>query len=411
MDILLPPRPIGGEIRAVASKSHAHRLLICAALSDRATHIVCGELSKDIEATVRCLNALGADIVYADGRFRVEPIRTAKSAVLDCGECGATLRFLLPIVAALGVDGEFVMHGRLSERPIGPLIDLLECKGITITRPETNRLCVSGRLCGGTFPMAADLSSQFLSGLLLALPLLDEESDIMLTTELCSSPYIDLTLATLRRFGITAVATSQGWHLPKQCYRSCGTAAVEGDWSNAAFWLCAGAFCAPMRVTGLDPLSPQGDRRILDLLRRFGAHVLSDEGGITVVPSKLHGIDIDASDIPDLVPPLALVACCAAGTTNIYRAARLRQKESDRLVSIAQALRSIGGKVTVTDDGLKIDGCALQGGRIDSFADHRIAMLAGIASAACLTPIRLHGAQAVEKSYLDFWNALESLVI
>ena len=413
MNLTLSPRPIGGEIRAIASKSQAHRLLICAAFAEKPTKIVCAECSQDIDATARCLSALGAQIDYCGDTFTVYPLDFPMvDAVLDCGESGSTLRFLLPIVAALGISAEFVMRGRLPERPLSPLWELLQDNGIVLTRPTPNTLRMEGKLRSGSYQIAGHVSSQFISGLLFALPLTCGDSKIMLTSELQSAPYVDMTLAALEQFGIRVEVTESGWHLPAgQGYRSCGKLTVEGDWSNAAFWLCSGAICAPMRVTGLHLDSTQGDRRIVEILERFGAKIERGAQEITVSPEILHGIELDASDIPDLVPPIALVGACARGTTRIFGAQRLKIKESDRLLSVSQAINRLGGRVEATDDGLIIEGSALNGGCIDSQNDHRIAMMAAIASTVCRGKIELEGADAVKKSYPRFWEDFRNLVI
>lgn len=413
MNLTLAPRPIGGSIQAIASKSQAHRLLICAAFAEKPTKIVCAETSQDIEATARCLSALGAHIDYCGDTYTVYPIEIPNAeAVLDCAESGSTLRFLLPVVAALGVSADFVMHGRLPDRPLSPLWELLEQNGITFARPAHNTLHMEGRLRAGTYTIAGNVSSQFVSGLLFALPLTNGECNIMLTSPLESAPYVDLTIAALKRFGIESERTENGYRLAQnQRYRSCGRITVEGDWSNAAFWLCSGAFCAPMQVTGLNPASAQGDRKIIEILRRFGAEICTGDDGITVSPARLHGIEIDVSDVPDLVPPLALTATCASGITRIYGAQRLKIKESNRLLSVSQALNSLGGKVIVTDDGLIIEGMPLHGGSVDSQNDHRIAMMAAVASTICSGKIELSGVEAVNKSYPRFWEDFRNLVI
>ena len=409
MELTLSPRPIGGTVASIASKSQAHRLLICAALAWQSTKIICAESSADIDATIRCLAALGADFSRRDGTITVYPMELPRGdRELDCGESGSTLRFLLPVVGALGVGATFRLHGRLAERPLSPLWEEMERHGCRLSRPTPDTLRCEGRLSGGTYQIAGDVSSQFISGLLFALPLTGEESDIMLTSKAESAGYIALTVHALRQFGIAAEQTASGWHIPSgSFYASCGKAAVEGDWSNAAFWLCAGAISRPVTVTGLNPDSLQADRQITEILRRFGAEVRSDESGVYVAPSALHAIEIDARNIPDLVPPIAAVAACARGTTTIFGAERLRIKESDRLKSVADALRAVGGQVEITPDGLQITGCSLHGGTIDSSNDHRIAMLAGILSSVCSQPITLTGAEAVRKSYPSFWEELK----
>ncbi|MBR6826119.1 MAG: 3-phosphoshikimate 1-carboxyvinyltransferase, partial [Oscillospiraceae bacterium] len=344
--------------------------------------------------------------------FIVEPMKAGRFGELDCGESGSTLRFLLPVVAVLGCGGEFILRGRLARRPLSPLQELLEEKGITFARPAPDRLRIEGKLNPGTFAIAGNVSSQFITGLLLALPLLEEGSEIALTTPLESAPYVELTLAVLRLFGLRMPPYKKGWQIPGGLgYHTPGKLRAEGDWSNGAFWLCAGAVSRPVTVLGLDANSTQGDRRIADILEAFGAKVDRTEEGVTVSPGVLKGIDLDARDIPDLVPPLALVAACAQGTTTITGAARLRLKESDRLESIAAALRSLGGRVEVTEDGLMIRGGKLFGGRVNSAEDHRIAMLGALASCVCSASVRVVGAEAVEKSYPDFWEDFERMQV
>lgn len=401
----LTPRPIGGEITAIASKSQAHRYLICAALADGVSRIRCDERSADIDATAGCLRALGAEIEYKDSHFTVRPIRSPQFATLDCGESGSTLRFLVPVVAALGCGADFVLHGRLAERPLSPLQELLEERGIVFTRPQKDILHVEGKLSAGRFEIAGNVSSQFISGLLFALPLLDGRADIMLTSPLESAPYVDLTLAAMRRFGVQIHALS---NFASGSYHACDIT-VEGDWSNCAFWLCAGAISQPVRVRGIDLHSAQGDRKIAEILERFGAGVEKHAFSVSVLPLPMHGIELDASDIPDLVPPIALLAACAEGTTRIYGAKRLKIKESDRLQSVSATINALGGRVTVMEDGLIIEGTGLKGGTVDSQNDHRIAMLAAIASSVCEAPVTLHGSEAVAKSYPRFWEDFEKM--
>lgn len=411
MELTLSPRPIGGTVAAIASKSQAHRLLICAALADRATKIACAETSVDMAATARVLAALGADFTYRNGAYTVYPMELPRGdAELDCGESGSTLRFLLPVVGALGVSATFRLHGRLPERPLSPLWEAMEAHGCRLSRPSADAVRCEGRLDGGRWEIAGNVSSQFISGLLFALPLTGEDADIMLTTPLESSGYVDLTVQALRQFGAEVERTETGWHLPQgQGYRSCGRAAVEGDWSNAAFWLCAGAISAPVTVEGLSLTSLQGDRAILSVLEQFGAKVEANGNRVTVTPDDLRGIALDARNIPDLVPPIALVAACAQGQTRIFGAERLRLKESDRLQSVADALTALGAGVEITTDGLLIRGSRLAGGTVESCNDHRIAMMAAIAACVCSRPITLRGAEAVKKSYPRFWEDYKTM--
>ena len=402
--------PRTGSVRIPASKSQAHRLLICAALGAQPVALRCDGVSADIAATARCLSALGADITDdGAGTLRIDPIAGEMPAHADlfCGESGSTLRFLLPVVGALGADVTFHMEGRLPKRPLSPLDAVLTAHGMTIRR-DGALLHAGGRLRPGAFALPGDVSSQYISGLLMALPRLPGESTLAVTGRLESAGYIAMTEDALRLSGIRlqkrertyTISGGQTARLPAQCH-------VEGDWSNAAFWLAAGALSRPVTVTGLQAESGQGDRVILEYLRRFGAEVEQNADAVTVRPAPLRGCSLDVRSTPDLAPPLALLAACAAGTTRITGAARLRYKESDRLASIAAALRALGADVRDLPDGLEIAGGRLTDGMVDACGDHRIAMLAAIASARC--DVRLRGAECVEKSDPHFWQTLAGL--
>lgn len=393
MTISLPCGPISGTVRAISSKSAAHRLMICAALADAPTRLHCETTSKDIAATAQCLAALAAGEMD-----------------LCCGESGSTLRFLLPVAAALGKTVEFEMQGRLPQRPLAPLDAQLMAHGVVLTRPTPNRLRVQGQLTPGDYTLPGDVSSQYISGLLFALPLLHGPSTLTITGPVQSAPYISMTLDALAQFGVHPRREGSRFIIDPTPYRSPGEVTVEGDWSNAAFWLCAGAVSGPVTVTGLDRKSLQGDREILEILRRFGATVEQTEDCVTAFPGALHGIEVDAGAIPDLIPAVSIVASVARGTTKITNAARLRLKESDRLKTVAAMLSSLGSSVEELPDGLVIEGGKpLSGGRVESFNDHRIAMAAGIASALC--PVTVTGAEAVEKSYPMFWEEVKKLTV
>ncbi|MBE6955069.1 MAG: 3-phosphoshikimate 1-carboxyvinyltransferase [Ruminococcaceae bacterium] len=411
MDLTVSAPRFGGTIRAIASKSSAHRLLICAALSDAPCRMGCSEDSEDIRATVRCLNAMGAAIRPIEGGFAITPIDRSHlpaHAVLDCGESGSTLRFLLPVVCALGLEAELHLHGRLPERPLEPLYSLLCSHGAVLSEPGQAVLHTAGQLKGADFCICGGVSSQYISGLLFTLPLIGGR--IKIEGKLESAGYVELTKEALALAGVT-VTEQDGWlcaegsyHLPTDC-------SAEGDWSNAAFWLCAGAVGAePVTVTGLTPTSCQPDRAIISLLQRFGAQVAQEESQYTVIPAPLHGIEIDASQMPDLVPILALVAACAEGQTRIFGAERLRIKESDRLATTAETLRTLGVAIAETADGLLIEGSTLHGGGISSHNDHRIAMMAAIAALkAGGEAVTIRGAQAVNKSYPAFFRDYAAL--
>ena len=407
---------LSGSLAAIPSKSEAHRLLIAAALSDRETTVVCRETSRDIDATAGVLRALGATVTRTADGFYVTPIKTvAKNATCDADESGSTLRFMIPVSAALSADSDFVCRGRLSDRPLSPMREELLRHGVSLSPQGQNPVSVRGRLTGGDFSLRADVSSQFVTGLLFALPLLDTPSTLTLVGKIESSPYIDITLDTLRRFLVDFTVSTDGrvfGFTPKKTpFTSPVTAASGGDWSNAAFFLAAGALSdAPVTVTGLSRDTKQGDREIISLLRAFGAEVTETENAVTVVRRELHGTNISAEEFPDLVPVLATVASVAAGRTVISGASRLRIKESDRLATVSAMLNALGGRVTETEDGLVIDGVpALSGGVVSAAGDHRIAMSAAVAATVSTSPVSITGAEAVNKSYPAFFEDLASV--
>lgn len=408
------PGPRTGSVRIPASKSQAHRLLICAALGAQPVALQCDGVSADIAATARCLRALGADITDdGAGTFRIVPIAGEMPAHADlfCSESGSTLRFLLPVVGTLGADVTFRMEGRLPERPLSPLDAVLTAHGMTIRR-DGALLHVAGQLRPGAYELPGDVSSQYISGLLMALPRLPGESTLAVTGKLESAGYIAMTEDALRLSGIRlqksgrtyTIPGGQTAHLPAQCH-------VEGDWSNAAFFLCMGALSpAGVTVTGLSAASSQGDRAVLDVLRRFGADVRETQDAVTVRRGALHGVTIDAAPIPDLIPVLSVVAALADGETQIVNAARLRLKESDRLESTAAMLRALGGQVEVYGSGLTVTGRpVLTGGTVDPQHDHRIAMAAATAACGSAAPVTMRDRACIEKSYPRFWTDLSAL--
>ena len=391
MTQIIPQSHISGTVAAIASKSAAHRLYICAALADSPTEITCQSTSRDIEATRACLAAMARG-----------------EALLPCGESGSTLRFLLPVAAALGLEVDFKMEGRLPDRPLAPLDQQLTAHGVRLSRPCHDLLHVSGRLEPGDYVLPGNVSSQYISGLLFALPLLQGTSTLTITGKIESAPYIAMTLDALKQFGVQPECRDHVYTIAPTAYRSPGTAVVEGDWSNAAFWLCAGALAGPVTVTGLDPDSLQGDKEVFEILRRFGAKTEQTGSSFTVSPGSLHAIDIDAAAIPDLVPVLSVVAAAAEGTTRITNAQRLRIKESDRIKTVLAMLTALGAEAEEREDGLVIHGGkALTGGTVDSSNDHRIAMAAAVAATLC--KVTVERAEAVSKSYPRFWEDFEKM--
>ncbi len=406
----IKPALLGGTIPAIASKSDAHRLLILAALSHGETRLIMEQRSEDIDATIGCLRALGAAIeILPDGVVVRGIEHPNENPLLDCGESGSTFRFLLPVAAALCEHARFTGSGRLPERPIGELMRVMQEHGVAFSN-ERLPFATAGRLTGGDFSLPGNVSSQYLTGLLLALPLTGQDSTISLTTRLESAAYVEITLHALRRFGVR-VRVEDGVYACSggQAIQSPGTLRVDGDWSNAAFFLAAGALGNPVTVTGLNLDSPQGDKMILSALRKFGARVDATAETVTVSPAKLTGCTIDVGETPDLLPILAALGVCATGETRLVNAARLRLKESDRLASVSAMLRALGGTVTELPDALVITGGALAGGTVDSCRDHRIAMSAAIAAIRCANEVSILGADAVNKSYTAFYTDYNQL--
>ena len=414
MRIRIEPGPLSGCVgQVMPSKSVTHRALICAAMCREETDVENLGLSQDAEATCRCLEALGCSFEQKADGVRVIPGEPKQEeAALDCGESGSTLRFLLPLVPALGVRAAFTGRGKLPERPLSPLYEQLCAHGADLSPAGVFPLRCRGQLTGGTYTLDGKVSSQFVSGLLMALPRLEEDSEIVLTGVPESRPYIRLTLETLHRFGIRIREEEKRFLIPGgQVFRSPGRFRVEADWSGAAFWLSAGAL-SPEGVAceGMNLQSAQGDREIVSLLRRFGAEVEEKNGRVCVRRGKLRGIETDAGDIPDLVPVLAAVAACAEGETRIRRIARLRLKESDRVASVLAMVQALGGEARADENEMVIRGTGdLHGGTVDAFGDHRIAMAAAVAAGGTDNPVEIIGAEAVNKSYPGFFTQLAAL--
>ena len=416
MNITLTNPVFSNTVATPSSKSAAHRALIAAAFCGAPTTIFVADVGADIQATVRCLRAIGVGIEELENgtALRVTPTREfIDNAVADCGESGSTLRFLIPVAAALGLTVRFLRRGRLPERPLEPLATELAAHGITLREEADGILCVSGQLTPGKYSIAANVSSQFVTGLLFGLSLLRYPSTLLLTGEVESAPYINMTLSTLATFKAAPICVANGklFGVPgylAQPLRSPGTLSPDGDFSAAAFPLCAGAIGKnPVTVCGIHPASAQGDVAILQLLDSFGAKIDVDleKCTVTVFPSTLHGIQIDAAQIPDLVPVLAVVAAAAQGETVITGAARLRLKESDRLATTAAMLRALGADIAELPDGLSIrGGKPLHGATVDGANDHRIVMSAAVASLLCDSPVTVTDAEAVKKSFPSFFE-------
>ncbi len=411
-NVVYKPFIPNGEVNIPPSKSDVHRAVICAALAKGVSRISPVALSNDIKATIGCIKSLGASAAIENNVLTVDGTKMfdCKKTTLDCGESGSTLRFFIPVAAVGGVNAKFVGHGLLPQRPIGIFTDALPKKGVSCKTEGGLPLEINGRLKSGTYKIPGNVSSQFITGLLFALPLLEGNSDIVLTSPIESVGYINMTIATMAKFGVTVETTDCGWHIDGgQSYKPADYT-TDGDWSQAAFFMVSGAISGKTTVKGVFPDSIQGDKTVAEILKDFGAKVTQIENSITVEKSSLKAITIDASQIPDLVPVLAVCACFAEGTTRIINAERLRIKECDRLKATAELLNNLGGKVTELRDGLEIEGIdCLNGGRVNGYNDHRIVMSAGVCAAGLKGEIECTYAMSINKSYPDFYKDYNSI--
>ena len=381
MDIQLTPALLSGSVTVPPSKSQSHRLLIGAALAGEGCYIRNLAQSEDLDATWRCLSALFSPV---------------DSPLLDCGESGSTLRFLLPLSLVLRGGARFTGHGRLLERPLGPYESIFQEQGVDFRRLD-GKIEVTGNLAPGLYTLPGNVSSQFVTGLLLALPLLWGNSEIRLTTPLESESYVEMTLSVLRRFRVEVrwLPDHSGLFIPGNQHYTPAQAAAEGDWSQAAFWYAANFLDSALQIDGLDFGSAQGDRQVISF-----SNQLAQNGDTELV----------LSDCPDLVPPLAVMAAVRSGTACFSGIGRLRLKESDRIESTAAMVRALGGQVETLPDALIFHGVpVLSGGTVDGAGDHRIVMAAAIAATGCTGPVTITGAQAVNKSYPTFFEEYQRL--
>lgn len=388
------PGALHGTVDAIPSKSVAHRALICSALAQTPTTLLGRLDGDDVQATRRCLEAIRLPL-----------------PLLDCGESGTTLRFLLPIVAALGCGACFTGRGRLGERPLTGLLQTLTSHGITCHTPEQGGfpLEIRGRLTGDRFSIDAGTSSQYVSGLLLALPLLGHTAALVLEGNPASKPYIDLTVAVMETFGVHVQTTATGYRLEgPQTYQGPQTLSLEGDWSNAAPWLVGAALSGSVSVRGLQPKSAQGDRILFQLLHQMGAATTYQNGMHTVQQRPLRALDYDATHTPDIVPLLALACASAQGVSHLSGVSRLRAKESDRLAAVVEVLSCQGIRCTASDEILEIEGGTLQGGPLPVYNDHRMVMMEVISGLVATRPVTVQ-TQSITKSYPQFVLDFQSI--
>ncbi len=400
MDVKITPRRLSGVVTPPPSKSLAHRWILAAALAAGTSVVKNVAFSEDIEATLRCMEALGASWETREDRLQIAGIGGERRLFgdlpqFDCGESGSTLRFLIPIALTVDQGGVFTGRGRLMERPQQPYFDLFDRRGISYAL-EDGTLTVRGSLSPGEYRLRGDVSSQFFTGLLMALPLLEGPSVVISTTKLESASYTSMTMGVLARCGVHVrwSPALNGFGVEPGIY-SPFEETVEADWSQAAFWYAALSLGSNLRLRGLKGQSAQGDAAVVGHYKKLA---LTGE------------VKINLSDCPDLLPPLAVMAAVRRGTTHFTHAARLRLKESDRLTTVARMLKALGGAVSEEEDGLTVYGVStLPGGVVDGANDHRIVMAAAIAATRCQGPVVIRGAEAVKKSYPNFWRDYENL--
>lgn len=411
-DVKFSPFVPNGTVNVPPSKSDVHRAIICAAMANGVSRISPVALSNDIKATIGCIKALGADAVLENNVLTVDGTNMYKNktALLDCGESGSTLRFFIPIAAVGNINATFVGKGKLPQRPIGIFTEALPKAGTVCKTEGGLPLEIKGQLKSGIFEISGNVSSQFITGLLLALPILEGDSEIVLTSPLESVGYIAMTIRTMKQFGVNIQATEKGWHIKGgQSYKTCDYT-TDGDWSQAAFFMVLGAVSGKVTVKGVAKDSTQGDKKCAEILARFGAKVTQLDNEVTVEKGELKAITIDASQIPDLVPVLSVCAAFAEGTTKIINAERLRIKECDRLKATAELLNNLGGKVKELSDGLEITGVSsLKGGNVNGYNDHRIVMSAAVCAARSDEDITATFAMSINKSYPDFYIDYNSI--
>jgi 3-phosphoshikimate 1-carboxyvinyltransferase len=417
------PNKLSGEVKIPPSKSMAHRVVICAALGEGVSKVTNIDYSDDIIATIQAMASLGAKIEKKENYLEVYGIKCPENnkpnevkgeRIIDCNESGSTLRFLVPIAALFEGVNRFVGKGNLGKRPLDTFYKIFDEQGIKYTYKEgILDLKTEGKLQPGEFEVKGNISSQFITGLLFTLPLLNGDSKVIITTELESKGYIDLTLSAIKDFGVEIINNNYEEFIIKgnQTYKS-RDYRVEGDYSQSAFFFCADALSNNVVLNDLKLDSLQGDKEVIDILERMGLKIDNKNNGlIGTVSEKLKATVIDGSQCPDIIPVVSLVAALGSGKTEIINAGRLRIKECDRLAAITSELNKLGAKITEKEDGLIIEGVKeLKGGiEVWSHKDHRIAMTIAIASTMCTEPIILKDYECVSKSYPEFWNDFKNL--
>ncbi|PWM46801.1 MAG: 3-phosphoshikimate 1-carboxyvinyltransferase [Clostridiales bacterium] len=412
MRVSLNPGEFNGSLTVPPSKSMAHRLLIAASLANGESVIENIALSNDIKVTAEGLRILGADIYIKGNAAKINGIERflPVNQPVNCGESGSTLRFFIPLFSLTDSRITFKGEGRLMQRPQNIYAQIFKKRRLMFEQ-KGDTLTISGPLTEGEYSIPGNVSSQFITGLLYALAFGDGESIIHITPPFESRSYVELTLEAQKLFGVDAYfyddftirIKGNQKYIPCKCI-------VEGDYSQAAFWLVCGSICGNASVKGLLPNSKQGDRVILDILARCGANIEIHNEFINCSKASLKATQIDLSDCPDLGPILMVLALFCQGKTIISNAARLRMKESDRISSMQQEIAKMGGKILADENSVQIERCTLhKAENLSSHNDHRIAMSLAVAAVCAGVPVSISGAQAVNKSYPTFWEDLKSM--
>jgi len=408
-----------GEVKAPSSKAYTHRMLIAALLSNGTSKISSPLVSDDTKATLRAVKAFGAEVELREDCWTVKGVELLKvpENPIDCGESGATLRFMIPVAALASGSSIFTFGSSLEKRPVAPLLRSLKQLGtesnLQLREGSSFVRIRGGGIRGGKTSIRGDVSSQFISGLLFACPKAKEDTEMAVTAPLESRSYVQMTMEVLDKHGIRVSASSDFARLripSNQNYNPCNHE-VPGDFSSAAFLLAAVAVTSSrVKVKNLDYHTIQGDRAILDILKEMGSKVRVGDEFIEVEGEQLNAIDFNARDIPDLVPVCAVLACYSKGTSKIYNAKRLRYKESDRLSSLYTELKKMGAEIMMHKDSLTIRGpCTMHGATIDPHNDHRIAMACAVAALEAVGETKIQNSKCVNKSYPRFFDDLRLL--
>lgn len=409
----LMPREVYGEIKAPGSKSYGHRALIALALSRGKGKIDNVEISKDIMATLKCLEDLGVDFFIKENQINLDATKFGqrRDRVLKPEESGSTLRFFIPITLLFDEVYEFRGSTSLMKRPLNIYEELFKDLDIMMYRDSLESLVIKGKLEPGSFTMRGDVSSQFVSGMLMVMPLLSGESTLTVTGELESAAYVNMTIDVMKEFGINVVQKNQTYYVEGNQHYQARDYHVEGDYSQAAFFLAAGALAGDVTVTSLDPTSVQGDMEIIRILKKMGADLSYIDQSYRVKKKPLKGMEIGIAQIPDLAPILGVLLSLSEGGGKLINGRRLRYKESNRIEATIDLINTLGGDAKEVDDSIEIKGFKkLKGGRVSSFRDHRMVMAAAIAALRCEEPVIIEDYRAVSKSYPDFFKDLESIL-